>query len=106
MSIMPLVSRCVKRPPNMLWILVVQVLSVAGVLGIIHILTLPSHVPTLFARRSCIGPGVPASIIFFMSSALNPSMPAGIFALSSDFASVFGAGAFVGVVAGFFSVPG
>jgi hypothetical protein len=38
----------------------------------IHIVLVPCHVPTSFARRSCILPGVPATMQAFMSSSVQP----------------------------------
>src|SRR5687767_10047392 len=53
-------------------IVIVHSLFVGSVTPGIHIVLVPCHVPTSLASRSCILPGVPATMQAFMSSSVQP----------------------------------
>ena len=61
-----------KRPPMITVDVEEIVLSEGGALGVIQYLFAPFHVPESFARYACIGPGVAASIMAFMSASVMP----------------------------------
>src|SRR5260221_6732478 len=71
-GISPAISHFVKRPSISGVTVDVQSDLIGSAPGYIHIVFLPSHLPMLLARRSCILPGVAASMHDFMSSAVQP----------------------------------
>src|SRR5258707_15068081 len=71
-GISPAISHFVKRPSISGVTVDVQSDLIGSAPGYIPIVFLPSHLPMLLARRSCILPGVAASMHDFRSSAVQP----------------------------------